>query len=108
VYGPTVLALRIFDVIESIEEQLTTIQQQLQEVRELVDTLATEELTEEEEDSSEEDTETVEEEDKKPSAFEKARVKLELIEDARRRAREWAATTLHQAPVDTEEAKDKV
>jgi regulator of replication initiation timing len=44
----TALALRIFDIVDSIEEQLATIQEQLQEVRELVDTLATEESTDQE------------------------------------------------------------
>jgi regulator of replication initiation timing len=102
----TALALRIFDVIDSIEEQLTTIQQQLQEVRELVDTLATEESTdqeEEEEEDSSEDTGTVEEDISKPSARlveaqqdtqiePRTTTKKQSREDARQRAQQWART----------------
>jgi hypothetical protein len=106
VTNKTALALQIFDYIDSIEEQLAITQQQLQEVQELVDTLATEELTdqeEEEEEGSSEDTGTVEEDISKPSARlvetqqdpdiePRTTTKKQSREDARRRAQQWART----------------
>jgi small-conductance mechanosensitive channel len=101
----TALALRIFDFIDNIEEQLAIIQQQLQEVQELVDTLATEESTdqEEEEEGSSEDTGTVKEDISKPSARlveaqqdthiePRTTTKKQSCKDARQRAQQWART----------------
>ena len=101
----TALALRIFDIIDSIEKQLATIQQQLHEVLELVDTLATEESTEqeEEEEGSSEDTGTVKEDISKPSARlveaqqdphmePRTITKKQSREDARWRTQQWART----------------
>jgi predicted metal-dependent hydrolase len=105
VTNKTALALRIFNIIDSIEEQLATIQQQLHEVQELVDTLATEESTdqEEEEEGSSEDTGTVKKDISKPSARlveaqqdtqiePSTTTKKQSRKDARRWAQQWART----------------
>jgi regulator of replication initiation timing len=72
----TALTLQIFDFIDSIEEQLAIIQQQLQEVRQLVDTLATEESTDQED----------------PNIEPRMTTKKQSREDASRRAQQWART----------------
>jgi uncharacterized membrane protein len=108
----TALALRIFNIIDSIEEQLVTIQQQLHEVRELVDTLATEESTdqEEEEEGSSGDTGTVKKDISKPSSRlvqvqqdphiePRTTTKKQSCKDARQQAQQWART-LSSTPID--------
>ena len=68
---------RIFDLIETIE-------QQLKEVQELVLIVISEEVSEQDEIFV--DVEVIEEEDVKP----KAKTKRQLVEEARERARVWA------------------